>query len=136
LKLKRVSSKKEKQMEYENKNIGTEPERLEAEEVEVVSFESEDVKDKEGREVGKKLVLTVKHSKNPEMKISKVKYEKNKSLTESGLWLKEDAEGNLPYFSAIASLLRFYKCDSISALKGKNVNTVADANGFLEIKAY
>lgn len=123
-------------MGYGDKTIGKEPEKLEPVDVEVTSFAEEPVESKEGKSIGNKLVLTVKHPKREELKLSKAKYENNKSLQESGLWLKEDEDGNLPYFSAVASLLRFYKCGSIAELVGKKIGTVQDSNGFLIAKAY
>lgn len=122
-------------MKYENMKIGEEQKKLEAEKVSVLSTTSEEVKDKDGADVGTKLVMTVKHSAG-ELQISKVKYEKNGAITESGLWLREDKEGNLPYASAVAHMLRHYKVDTVENLKGREVDTTQDANGFLIVKAY
>lgn len=123
-------------MKYENQTIGKEPVRLEAELVKVMSTETEQVKDGDGKDVGTKLVLNVKHSVGGELKLSKVKYERDGKITESGLWVKEDKEGNLPYNSAVANLLRHYKWSTIADLKNQEVQTTQDANGFLIVKAY
>jgi len=70
------------------------------------------------------------------VEISKVKYEKNKKLTESGLWISKDKDGKLPFLSALAHLLRFYHCNNISELKNKEIDTTADSNGYIIAKAY
>jgi len=123
-------------MEYENTEIGKEQPKLEAKRVKILSYEEVDVKDKNEKDIGKKLVLKVSHPDVPELEISKVKFEKAKKLKESGIWLQKDKDSNLPYNSALSHLLRHYKCSKVSELKGKEIDTTTDDNGFLIVKAY
>lgn len=123
-------------MEYENVEIGKEMPPIEAKPVKVLSFEEADVKDKEQKEIGKKLVLKVQHPDVPEMEISKVKFQKGDKLKESGLWLGKDTDGKIPYSSALAHLLRHYSCQKIPDLKDKVLQTTSDSNGFCIAKAY
>lgn len=123
-------------IEYENISIGTEQPPVEAKRVIVLSYESKPVSNSEGKDIGNKLVLKVKHPDVPEMEISKVKYEKNKKLTESGLWISKDKDGKLPFLSALAHLLRHYHCSNIGELKNKEIDTTADLNGYIIAKAY
>jgi len=123
-------------IEYENIPVGNEQPPEEAKKVTVIGYESKAVSNNEGKEIGNKLVLKVKHPDVPEMEISKVKYEKNKKLTESGLWISKDKDGKLPFSGALAHLLRFYHCNKISDLKGREIDTTADENGYIIAKAY
>jgi len=125
-------------MEYENLDleVGKEQPPIEAKKVNVVALEERDVKDKDGKDVGVKLVMKVKHPDAGDIELSKVKYEKNKKITESGLWLTKDKEGNIPFKSALASLLRFNNCTKLSDLNGKEIDTAIDDNGFIIAKAY
>jgi len=124
-------------MEYENIGIGKEQPPIEAKKVVINGYEVRAVKDRDGKEIGDKLVLKVKHPDVPaEMEISKVKYEKNKKIVESGLWITKDKDGNFPYLSAMAHLLKFYNCSNISKLKDKEIDTTADENGYIIAKAY
>jgi len=123
-------------MEYENRKIGKEQPKIEAKKVKVLSYDEVDVKDKENKEIGKKLVLKVSHPDIPELEISKVKYEKAKKLKESGIWLQKDKDNSIPFNSALAHLLRHYGCSKVSDLTGKEIGTTTDDNGFLIAKAY
>jgi len=123
-------------IEYANIPVGNEQPPVEAKRVIVLGYESKAVSDNVGKEIGNKLVLKVKHPDVTEMEISKVKYEKNKKLTESGLWISKDKDGKLPFLSALAHLLRFYHCNNISELKNKEIDTTADSNGYIIAKAY
>ena len=123
-------------IEYANIPVGNEQPPVEAKRVIVIGYESKAVSNNEGKEIGNKLVLKVKHPDVPEMEISKVKYEKNKKLTESGLWISKDKDGKLPFLSALAHLLRFYHCSNVSELKNKEMDTTTDENGYIIAKAY
>jgi len=123
-------------IEYENISIGTEQPPVEAKRVIILGYEVKVVNNSEGKEIGNKLVLNVKHPDVPDMQISKVKYEKNKKLTESGLWISKDKDGKLPFLSALAHLLRFYHCNNVGELKNKEIDTTADENGYIIAKAY
>ena len=123
-------------MEYENTGIGTEQPPVVAKPVSITGINEEEVFFKDAKEASLKLVLKVKHPDVPEMELGKVKFEKNKKLKETGLWLSKDNDGNLPYNSAVATLLRFYGCSKITDLVGKTIQTTQDENGFLIAKAY
>jgi len=127
-------------MEYENVAIGEKLPPLEAKPVKVISYEEIEVitgKDKAGQDkLSKKLVLKVQHPDNPELEISKVTFLRGKKLKEVGLWLQKDKDGNIPYNSALASLLRFYNCTKIADIKDKELQTTNDTEGFCIAKAY
>jgi len=123
-------------MEYENTEIGKEQPPVVAKPVVVTGVGEEEVTFEKTKETSKKLVLRVSHPDVPEMELSKVKFERNKKLKETGLWLSKDKDGNLPYNSAVATLLRFYACGKITDLVGKTIQTTQDDNGFLIAKAY
>lgn len=90
-----------------------------------------------GNEDQDKLVLKVKHPDVPDLvEISRVKYNKADKLEESGTWLKKDKDGKLFFKSAVASLLRYLKKNKISELKGEQIDTLTDKNGYLMVKAY
>ncbi len=123
-------------IEYENIPVGNEQPPVKPEKVKITSFEVRRVHNSDGKEIGNKLVLKVKHPEVPEMEISKVKFEKNKKIVESGLWVSTDKDGNIPHTSALAHFLRFYGCQTISYLKGKEIDTTADENEYVIAKAY
>ncbi len=123
-------------MEYENTEIGTEQPQVEPKPVVVTGCGEEDVNFPDKKETAKKLVLKVEHPDVKDMELSKVKFEKNKKLKDTGLWLSKDKDGNLPYNSAVATLLRFYSCKKITDLVGKTIQTTQDEGGFLVAKAY
>lgn len=122
--------------EIEEVGIGAEMPPVEPKPVVVLEYGVADVKDKEGKDVGAKLVLTVKHPDVPEMEMSKVKYEKAKGLKEAALWLNKDKDGKIPFNSALATFLRFYKCSNIKDLKDKTIETTTDEGGYVIAKAY
>jgi len=125
-------------MEYENLDleIGKEQPPIEAKKVLVLSLEERNVKNKEGKEVGEKLVMKVNHPDAGEIELSKVKYIKNKKISESGLWITKDRDGNIPFNSALASLLRYNKCTKLKDMNGKEIETDIDDNGFIVAKAF
>ena len=123
------------EIEYEDMEIGKELPPLVAGKVMVVGYAEQDV-EKEGKLIGKKLVLKVDYPGIPGMEVSKLKFIKNKQVKESGLWLNKDSEGNLPHNSAVANLLRFYGCRRISQMVGKEIETAVDDMGFCIVKAY
>ena len=126
----------QKSIEFENIGIGkeTSAEKLEPIPVKVIEISEVDVTFAD-KTTSRKLVLKVQHMMQP-LEISAVRYEQKKNLKEAALWLKKDKDGMLPYNSAVANLLRFYKCSSISMLKGKELQTTPDEAGYLVIKAY
>jgi len=124
--------------EFENLEVGKESEKLKAKKVEIKDYEIIETFDKETKQkVGDKVKLIAKHpDKEEAIEISKCKYEKNGKVTISGLWITLDAEGKIPYGSALAHLLRFYEVNGIYELKGEKVETSQDDEGYLCIKAY
>jgi len=123
-----IGEKEKMQKELENLGIGEDIPQLEAKRVKVLDLEEKDVKFKD--KDSKKLVLKVIHSDGQvEMEISRVKYEKANKLKEGGLWLSKDKDGNLPFRSAVACLLRFYKLNKLSGLIGKEIDTIANDEG-------
>jgi len=121
-----------------SKYVGTlEPKKLQPVKVKVVSAKIEVQKKKSGEVIGDILNLYCKHPENEELiKISKVKFEKDGKLKESGLWYNEDSEKNIMKGSALAILLGHYGCANVSAIEVLELDTVANEQGYLIIKAY
>ena len=124
--------------EFENIKVGEDKPQVDPKEVVIVGYKTEDVKDKQGKDMGRKLSLLVDHPdvKNKQIEISGVEYTQNKKIKQSGLWLKKNSDGKLPFNSALANLLRFTKKGTIKELVGTKVNTTANDNGYLLIKGY
>ena len=101
---------------------------IEGTRAEIVKFDKEE---------SKKLILKVRH---PDVKdlieISGAKYQQGDKLKTSGLWLKLDNEGKLPFKSAVGNLLRFLKKTKLSEIKGEQIDTITDDAGYLVVKAY
>ncbi len=90
-----------------------------------------------GNQVREKLVCAVKHPDREEpIEISKVKYQKKDKLQTSGLWYKEDEDSLIQKGTALAELLNFTGSGNIKSLIGKEIDTVADEEGYLCFKAY
>lgn len=122
-------------MEYENIEIGKDMPQLEAKKVKVVDLEERKVKF--GEKESLKLVLKVVHPDGAvEMEIGKVTYLKQKKIKEGGLWLSKDKDGKIPFNSAVAHLMRYYKISKVNELIGKEIETASDDNGFIIAKAY
>jgi len=125
-------------MEKPNLNIGIgrEPEPLTTEDVVVIDVMAGEQKNKQNVVVGDKITLICEHPKAKKyLEISKVQYVKNKKIKEAGMWYQLDDEGFIPFTSALANLLRFYKVATPEEIKGKVLHTTKDDEGFLVIKA-
>lgn len=122
--------------EYMDVGVGKEMLPLQPVKVKVVRTEEREVIGSDGKSIGNKLVLVVNHPSMPELEISKVKYETNKKLTTSGLWIRRDNEGKIPFKSALACLLLYYKAGAIRSLIGKEIETTTDEGGYIIAKAY
>jgi len=90
-----------------------------------------------GNQLREKLVCSVKHPDREELiEISKVKYQRKDKLKTSGLWYKEDEDGLIQKGTALAELLTFTNSPNIKSLIGKEIDTVADEEGYLCFKIY
>ena len=118
------------------KEVGTkEPEILKPAKVKVEKVNFVEVKF--GSQVREKVVCSAKHPDREELiEISKVKYQKKDKLQTSGLWYKEDEDGLIQKGTALAELLNFTGSRNIKELIGKEIDTVADEEGYLCFKAY
>ena len=119
--------------------IGTkEAERLSAEPVVIAGARIEAVKNKEGKEVGDKVICTCKHPSQEDMiDISKVKYLKNEKIVEHALWFnKEKSEDKIVKNSALAFFMVHVGASTVSELEGKKIETTQDKEGYLCFKAY
>ncbi len=135
----------EQQEEIFSKGIGTkEPKVLTAKKVTVVGRKIEAVIGKTknpGKEVGKKLVLIVKHpDKEEPINISEIIYivdnKTGKLIKSSALWLNMDEDGNIQKGSLIAKLLEKYGKKTVDELIGIELETELDNMNYLAIKAY
>ena len=125
-------------VELDKCGIGEDKPQIGPKRVVIEEYKIEMVKNQAGKEVGNKLNLLVKHPdvSDRQIEISGLKYEVNGKIKASGLWVKLDEDNKLPFRSAVAHLLRFLKKADIANLKGEQVDTVADDNGYLVVKAY
>lgn len=122
-----------------DKGIGTkETIALKPANVKIVDVKVEMQKNKEGKDVGEKVICTVKHpDKEETIEISSVKYEnKSSKLVVTGIWYKEDEDKLLQKGSALSTLLNFLAAKTLRELIGKEVATVLDEKGYLCFKAY
>lgn len=135
VKMEQENTSKEK---YENLVVGEDKPQVSVAKVVIEDYRVEAVKNKKGEEIGDKLVLICKHPEvtDKNIEISGVKYESGDKIKQSGLWFKLDSDGKLPFNSATANLLRFYKKETVKQMKGEQVDTIADDNGYLLVKAY
>jgi len=116
--------------------IGEDVPQVTPQRVTIISYEIRAVTKNE-KHIGDKLVLKCKH---PEMddniEISSVKYEASDKIRTTGIWIKLDKNGKIPYKSALANLLRFVTKAYIKDLVSIEINTALDDNGYLALKAY
>lgn len=131
--LKRMETK-----EMENVEIGEDTPQMSATKCVIADCRVDVVKNKDGKEIGKKVILSVDHPDAPDRKIeiSSVKYNMGDKVKISGIWMNLDKDKNIPYKSALASMLRHLKKKKISDLKGEKIMTVTDEQGYLAVKAY
>jgi hypothetical protein len=87
--------------------------------------------------VGHKLVLVCKHpDKEESIRISEMVFIVGKTIKTSTIWINADVDGNVEKGSHVAILLEKYQVANVNALEGKTIQTEADENKFLAIKAY
>lgn len=99
----------------------------------------EEVENEEYSLKGKQIVLIgVVDGLSKSIRINKAKYKhaRTERLVEGGLWINKDEEGNLPYHSGLAILMRHYGIDNLKSLVGREVECVSSETGFLIVKAY
>jgi len=125
----------------ENKNmyeieIGKDVPQLNEGKYPVFEYDIVDVQ-KDGKDIGKKLVLKIKHPiNNNVVDISGVKYVIGDKIKETGLWINIDKEGKISYRSALANMMRHYKVNAICNMLNVVIETVVGENGYLIVKAY
>lgn len=122
-----------------DKGIGTkETTSLKPASVKIVNVRIEMQKAKDNKDVGEKLICSVKHPDKEELiEISAVKHEnKSNKLVVTGLWYKEDADGNLQKGSALTHFLTVLNAKTIRELIGKEAITILDDKGYLCFKVY
>lgn len=116
--------------------IGTkENQKLKPAKVKVLGVEIRTV----GEKGSNKVVCLAQHPlKNENIEISAVKYEnkKSKKMEVGGLWVNLDDEKKIRKGSALATLLTFYGCADIDALRDRELETVENDEGYLCFKAY
>jgi len=84
-----------------------------------------------------KIVFMVTHPDTKDLlEISKMSYISGDKRKTTGIWLKLDSDGKIPYKSALAELLRFTNKNKVTDLVNMAVDTIADENGYLVLKAY
>lgn len=123
-----------KTQEELEKGIGTkEAETLEPTKVKIENIEIEEV----GEKKNKKAVFEVKHPDREEtIKISKIKYERNKRLRIVGSWYSLDEDELIQKGSALAVLMNKLKAKTLKDMIGREPETDVDDDGYLCIKAY
>ena len=123
-------------METQNEldmKIGTlEPVKLHPANVIIISAEV-----RESPKKAKYVVLTCKHPEAVEyIEISQIAYLKNNQLSESGLWINKDPEGNIQKGSPLAVFLVMFGLGTIKEAVGKQLPTILNSKGYLCFKAY
>jgi len=117
--------------------IGTEEaERLKPAKVSIVEVRIEAV----GTKGAKKVQCDCKHPQKEEtIQISAVKYENKGKLESVGLWVNKNKENGVEKLRKGSTLVFFLNsvgAKSIAELKGKEVETTTDEQGYLTFKAY
>lgn len=122
----------------DNIEIGEDRPQIDAAKVLIENYKIEEVKNKEGKVTGDKVVLNVRHPQYTDklIDVSGVKYQKGDKLVSGGLWVNKDKDGKIPFKSALACFMRFVGARNIGSVKGLQVDTVLDDNGYLVVKAY
>ena len=117
-----------------DKGIGTqEKQSLKPIKLKITNVEIKEVGDKKS-EI---LKCLVKHpDKEEPIEISQVKYENNKELKITALWMNLDDDGEIQKGSAVATLLETAGAKTPKELIGKELDTVLDEKNFLAFKAY
>ena len=70
------------------------------------------------------------------IRLSRIKFEKNKKIISTGLWVKKDTENKISKNSALGYFMKFNNCNVLNDFKGKELQTVRDDNEFLVFKTY
>jgi len=123
---------------YANVEVGEDVPQVEPKKVKLETYRVEAVKNKEGKEIGKKLILCVRHPDITDrlLEISGARYTQGDKLKTTGLWWKEDNEGKIPFKSAFAHVLRHYGKRTLKGLIGLELATLTDEGGYLVVKGY
>jgi hypothetical protein len=126
---------REVKIDLANLKIGEDKPMILPKQVEVIEIETENVKFEKNENT--KVKFMVKHPDTNELlEISKVSYIISKKVKTSGIWLKLDNDGNIPFKSALAEIMRYKQVLSILDLKNMVFYTETDENGYLVLKAY
>jgi len=95
----------------------------------------------EGKKKFKITELSVLHpDKEEAIKLTNLKIKKvqgnNETITQDGIWYREDADGNIDKNCNTAQLLRFYNKNSLNELVNTSITTELNNAGYLCVKAY
>ena len=127
-------------MEMENVNIqdldieiGTKEQiKLTPKRVKIIEPQIIEVKSKEGKYIGKKLVCLSKHpDKSEAVAISSIQFLKDKKVITAGIWLTKDSCGLIQKGSGLATLLERTNSKTIKDLVGKEIETDLEDSGYL-----
>lgn len=122
-----------------NVGIGTkETVSLKPAPVTITGIKIEMQSNKEGKEIGKKVVFICKHPEKDEpVEISSVKYIQNQKVRTSGTWYSLDEDKKINKQSALASLMVKWNILVLKEAEGKtNIETELDDKSYLCFKAY
>ena len=121
---------------FDNAEIGEDVPQIKPGTGKVISYRIDDIIDKTNKAIGKKLVLIVKQNNyDKEIEISGVQYVKDKKIKTSGLWLKLDEDGKLPFNMGVSIMLRHLNITAIKDIVGKDIMTATNEGGYLVVKA-
>ena len=95
--------------DIDNLKIGEEMVQIKPAKVMIEKIELELVKFEKKKNENTKIKFMVQHPdvKEKLLEISKLTYLNGKTIKTTGIWLKLDSDGNIPFKSAIAELLRY-----------------------------
>ncbi|OGM02621.1 hypothetical protein A3K72_01875 [Candidatus Woesearchaeota archaeon RBG_13_36_6] len=118
--------------------IGTkEQSKLKEGRVIIDSVDIDDVQNKEGKNVGKKVVCLCKHPDKEELvSISSAKHQVGDVIKIAGLWFNRDDDSKIVKNSALAHLMVKVGAKTPKELSGKEVEAIKDKNDYLCFKAY
>ena len=84
-----------------------------------------------------KVAFIIKHPDQEDtIEISSAKVLIKDKLKVYGLWYKLDKDENIQKGSTLAVLMEFLKIGKLTEAEGKEVETIADDDGYLSLRAY
>ncbi len=100
----------------------------------VKSYKIEDRETPEGK-IASKIIIETEESEGINLILDEALSIDNKGIRAKGLWIRCDDEGNLRDGTIVALTLRYYNCDTLDDLIGKEIIALPKENNYLAICA-